>query len=178
MVEPGFETLSYCEMRCKEVVNIIDGRRLGRIVDIIFCALGRGEIKGIVVPFSRRFFFSRAQEVFVPWHCIRKIGEDVILVELVIEPLAREPGRRRRRYDAFEDGRFDRIASVQEKKELAEPKAEKGDGQDGITRPQFSVHAASVPKKRLKAAASDEPVCDRKCEKCMLFDCTNRWKDA
>lgn len=163
-------TLSYCELRAKEVVNVIDGRRLGRIIDIIFCGAEHGEVKGIVVPFSRRFFFSRAQEVFVPWNCIRKIGEDVILVDLILEP-AHGFHRKRRRYDAFEDGRFDeREQRVRVDAEPAESKKEPGG------KPHFSVHT-EAPKKKEQEPPPEGPGCDRKCEKCMLFDCGYRWKD-
>ena len=76
--------LSYCELRSKEVVNDTDGRRMGRIVDILF-SRDDGRISGIVVPLNRRGIFSKNQDVFVPWHCVRKIGEDVILVSLTME---------------------------------------------------------------------------------------------
>ena len=61
--------LSYCELRAKEIINTADGRRLGRIVDVVFSGYN-GEIKGIVVPYMRRLFFSRSQENFITW----KIG--------------------------------------------------------------------------------------------------------
>jgi len=83
-----FETLSYTELRCKEVVNILDGRRLGRIVDIVFTGGKRAHIKGIVVPHAKRFFVFRDKELFIPWHCVKQIGSDVILVELILEECA------------------------------------------------------------------------------------------
>lgn len=73
--------LSYCELRSKELINSIDGKRLGRIVDLVFSA-ETGRIKGLIAPVNRRAFFSKAQDIFVPWCCVKKIGEDVIIVEI------------------------------------------------------------------------------------------------
>lgn len=77
--------LSYCELRAKEVVNAADGRRMGRIVDILF-ARDTGAVSGIVVPLTRKGVFGKNQDVFIPWRCVQKIGEDVILVTLTVEP--------------------------------------------------------------------------------------------
>lgn len=74
--------LTFCELREKECVNIIDGRRLGHVLDIAFsCA---GEISGIVVPGEKKFFKNIVgnDSIFIPWGSINKIGDDIILVEL------------------------------------------------------------------------------------------------
>ena len=73
---------TFCELREKEVVNITDGRQLGRIVDLgIHCS---GRVVGIVVPGERRFLknLSGCENIYIPWNCVIKIGDDVILVEL------------------------------------------------------------------------------------------------
>ena len=41
--------VSYNELRCKEVVNVKNGARMGRIVDLLFDSGGKN-ILGIVVP--------------------------------------------------------------------------------------------------------------------------------
>lgn len=75
---------SYLELRCKEVVNIVDGRRLGHIVDVVF-NLSNGCLLGIVVPGETSFWnvFKSGTEIFIAINQIVKIGEDAILVELV-----------------------------------------------------------------------------------------------
>lgn len=75
--------ISFCEMRAKEVVNICDGKLLGNIVDLVFDSCS-ARITGIVVPGERNFFsfFKNNQDIFIPFNKIRKIGKDVILVEL------------------------------------------------------------------------------------------------
>ena len=39
---------SFLELRCKEVVNVLDGRKLGHIVDIVF-DLATARVLGILV---------------------------------------------------------------------------------------------------------------------------------
>ena len=74
---------SFCELRKKEVVNLDDGKRLGHFIDVVF-DLNSGRILGFVLPSLNKFFgfFKSNQDIFVPFQCILKIGEDVILVEL------------------------------------------------------------------------------------------------
>jgi len=71
------------DFRNKEVINICDARRLGCVcdVDIDFCT---GEVRAIVVPGSASLFacFKSGGDITIPWECIRKIGEEVILVEI------------------------------------------------------------------------------------------------
>ena len=77
---------TFCELKCKDVINIIDGRRLGRMVDMVFDA-SRGKICGIVVPGEKSFwFFKPNEDIFIPWCNILRIGEDVILVEIMLGP--------------------------------------------------------------------------------------------
>ena len=40
---------SFCELKAKEVVNIVDGKRLGHITDLVF-ETHCGKILGLVVP--------------------------------------------------------------------------------------------------------------------------------
>lgn len=74
---------SFLELRCKEVVNIVDGRKLGHIIDVVF-DLSTCAFLGIVVPGEKAFWmvFKSSAELFIPVNQIRKIGEDTILVEL------------------------------------------------------------------------------------------------
>ncbi|MCH5165468.1 MAG: YlmC/YmxH family sporulation protein [Clostridiales bacterium] len=73
--------MSYCELKRREVINGSDGRRMGHIIDLIF-TVDSGKIKGIILPYGKRGVFSKSQDLFVPWQCVQKIGEDVILVEI------------------------------------------------------------------------------------------------
>jgi YlmC/YmxH family sporulation protein len=76
------------DLRIREVINITDGRRLGPIKDIDI-DLEDGRICAIILPFpGSRFigFFSRENEIVIPWNKIIRIGVDVILVELNLNP--------------------------------------------------------------------------------------------
>lgn len=74
--------ISFCDLKSREVVNVCDGKRLGRIVDICFNRVGH--ITGLVVPGDKKIIkcVSSSDSIFIPWKCIVKIGEDTILVEL------------------------------------------------------------------------------------------------
>ncbi len=78
-----FEKTTYCELRHKEVINVCDGARLGMICDLELDACA-GTVLAIVVPGPCRFFglIRSAEELVIPFCKIKKIGEDVILVEI------------------------------------------------------------------------------------------------
>ena len=71
--------LSFSELRAKEVVNTQDGRKLGRVCDLVFC-YPENRVIGIVVPDGKSFL--KKEERFVAMKDIVRIGEDVILVNL------------------------------------------------------------------------------------------------
>lgn len=72
------------DLRAREIVNIVDGRRLGLIKDIDI-DLEEGRITAIILPGAGgKFlgFLGKDDEIVVPWDKIIKIGMDVILVEV------------------------------------------------------------------------------------------------
>ena len=74
---------TYSELREKEIINICDGARLGRISDLELddCT---GTICSIVVPGPPRLLglIRGTEELVIPFCKIQKIGDDVILVDL------------------------------------------------------------------------------------------------
>lgn len=70
--------ISYTYLRSKEVVNLTDGKRLGRVCDVVF-RYPENVFLGIVVPGNKGFSFKKG-DVFIDVKCISCIGEDVILV--------------------------------------------------------------------------------------------------
>lgn len=70
------------ELREREVVNILDGRRLGLASDLEIDP-ETGRIKAIVVPGPGKFLwvFGKSDDFVIPWERIKKIGVDVILVD-------------------------------------------------------------------------------------------------
>lgn len=77
---------SFLELRCKEVINVTDGTKLGHIVDIVF-DLPTGKIKGLVVPLPKCGLFKSQQHIFIPYNQICKIGNDIILVEMYCDDI-------------------------------------------------------------------------------------------
>ena len=74
---------SFSEIRSKLVVNIVDGKKLGHIIDIVFDQ-NSAKILGFVVPGHKSFLsiFKTKEDIFIPYGCICKIGSDTILVQL------------------------------------------------------------------------------------------------
>lgn len=70
------------DLKMREVVNTLDGKRLGVIGDMEI-DVESGEIRALVIPGGTRVFglLGRDDDIVVPWEKIRKIGVDVILVE-------------------------------------------------------------------------------------------------
>ena len=70
------------DFKHKEVINIVDGRRLGFVQDVN-ANLETGIITSIVVPGNNRLFnvFS-SNDIVIPWQNIKCIGDDIILVEI------------------------------------------------------------------------------------------------
>lgn len=74
------------EFRMKEVINVTDGCRLGYVCDLEI-ELPEGRICSMIVPGPCKWFgvLGREKEYVIPWHCIRRIGADTILVDVVCE---------------------------------------------------------------------------------------------
>ena len=84
------------DLRRKEVININDGCRLGLVADLDLRA-PEGQVIAIVVYGPARFFglFGRGEEFYIPWGCIRQVGDDIILIDK--PPERRPPFQDRRR---------------------------------------------------------------------------------
>ncbi|MDN5346826.1 MAG: hypothetical protein PWP65_390 [Clostridia bacterium] len=71
------------DLRVREVINVIDGRRLGPIKDIEL-DVEEGKIQALILPgMNGRFLglFGRNEDAIIPWEKVVKVGVDVILVE-------------------------------------------------------------------------------------------------
>ncbi|CAM4147941.1 YlmC/YmxH family sporulation protein [Paenibacillus alkaliterrae] len=72
------------DFQTKDVINIVDGKKLGQITDLEL-DLRQGRIDSIVVPQYTKFlgmFGGGGTEVVIPWRNIVKIGADVVLVRM------------------------------------------------------------------------------------------------
>jgi len=76
--------ISTQDLRNKEVINIYDGKSLGFVYDIEI-NLEKGVIEGIIVPAQKSFFSFfgwRDDDYVIKWKDIKRIGDDVILVDV------------------------------------------------------------------------------------------------
>ncbi len=71
------------DFKQKEVININDGKILGFVIDVQ-ADFERGEIHSIIVAKTGKIFnnINSKSNVTIEWKDIKKIGEDVILVEI------------------------------------------------------------------------------------------------
>ncbi len=71
------------EIKQKEVINVSDGRRLGFVSDVDL-NLEEGVIESIIIPGESRLFgfMGKDNEMIISWSKVKKIGEDIILVDL------------------------------------------------------------------------------------------------
>lgn len=72
----------FSEFRYKEVINIRTGSRLGYVSDAEFQS-PEGRITALIVPGKSRYFglLGREDDYVLPWECISRVGDDIILVE-------------------------------------------------------------------------------------------------
>ena len=74
--------MKFSELRCKEVICVADGRRLGFVSDVEV-TVPEGRVVSLVVPGPCRYLglLGRREDYVIPWGCIRRIGPDIILVD-------------------------------------------------------------------------------------------------
>ena len=75
--------IKFTQLQCKEVICISDGQRLGFVSDVLV-KLPEGTVTAIVVPGSGRHMgiLGAREDYIIPWECIRRIGPDIVLVEV------------------------------------------------------------------------------------------------
>ncbi len=75
--------VKFSDLNYKEVICVSDGRRLGCICDACV-ELPEGRITAIIVPGSSRVLglWGRREDFVIPWDCIRRIGPDIVLVDI------------------------------------------------------------------------------------------------
>ncbi len=83
------------DLRYKEVVSVTDGRRLGYVCDAEI-DIATGQLLSLIVPGPCRFFglFWREDDYILPYTCISRIGDDIILIETKGEQRRGRRGKR------------------------------------------------------------------------------------
>lgn len=77
--------MRFSELRSKELIDLSSGNRLGLIGDAdLVIDQDSGKIVSLVMPERGGGFrlLSRARETSVPWFALKKIGTDLVIVDL------------------------------------------------------------------------------------------------
>ncbi|MBO8137036.1 MAG: YlmC/YmxH family sporulation protein [Desulfotomaculum sp.] len=73
------------ELVGKEIINIVDGARLGVIGESdLSVDIDTGQIMYVILPRRTNIlnFWVDKQQMQIPWDMVRKIGNEVIIVEI------------------------------------------------------------------------------------------------
>lgn len=70
------------ELSKKEVISCMDCSRLGFIVDVNI-QLENAQIVSVVVELPSGCFTLRRNTITIPWECIKKIGDDLIIADFI-----------------------------------------------------------------------------------------------
>ncbi len=75
--------LRVSDLRLREIVNVLDGRRLGFVQDLDI-DLDVGRVKGLLAQGGSSKFLGLLgrDDLYIAWEQIIRIGTDVILVEI------------------------------------------------------------------------------------------------
>ncbi len=79
----------FSELKRKEVINVADGKHLGKICDLKF-TFPEGRTEGFWLTGGKGFKLTK-QDIYLPLGCVTKIGEDAVLVNLKDEPPPPKP---------------------------------------------------------------------------------------
>ena len=77
------KTVSFDELKEKEVININDCRRLGYISDVTI-DIECGKIVSFTIKNCTGIFSGKGDEIKILWENVTKIGDDIIFVDICI----------------------------------------------------------------------------------------------
>lgn len=71
------------DLQSKDIVDITDGKKIGNIIDVEIDI--NGNMKTLIIQKNKFFNMFSTKNVFeIKWNQIRKIGKDVILVNMTL----------------------------------------------------------------------------------------------
>lgn len=79
-----YMVLTFSDLRLKDVINLTDGKNLGRVCDITV-TFPENRVQGITVTGGKGFRLTK-KELFIPMCDVEKIGSDAVLVKLNDKP--------------------------------------------------------------------------------------------
>lgn len=75
--------ITFTDLKQREVINVFDGKKLGRITDLVF-DIETGKVEGIIVPGEKKIF-RKTDDIFIPLEKLKRIGDDVILIGIEVK---------------------------------------------------------------------------------------------
>lgn len=70
------------DLQNKDIINITDGKKIGNIIDAKF-NITNGFIEKLIIEPSKGIFSLKNNTIEIDFQGIKKIGEDVILVDYI-----------------------------------------------------------------------------------------------
>ena len=76
--------MNLSDLQSKDIINIKDGKKVGNIIDVVLDS--SGNLESLIVQKNKLLssIFPGKDEFRVKWSQIKKIGEDVILVDVTV----------------------------------------------------------------------------------------------
>ena len=72
--------MNLSDLQNKDIINVIDGKKIGNIIDARF-NIANGMIEKFILSPSKSLFSLKNSTIEIGFSKIKKIGEDVILIE-------------------------------------------------------------------------------------------------
>ena len=91
--------IRFSQLRRREVINLNDGCRVGYVGDLELC-VPEGTVKALIVFGPCRFFglFGRGEDLYIPWGCVQRFGDDVILIDKPFQRRDGPPRQKKKRW--------------------------------------------------------------------------------
>ncbi|NPV92256.1 MAG: YlmC/YmxH family sporulation protein [Firmicutes bacterium] len=73
------------ELVGKQIINLYDGGRLGTVGESdLVIDLESGQIRSLILPSRSNLvsFWGDQQQMIIPWEAVRKVGTEVIIVDI------------------------------------------------------------------------------------------------
>lgn len=74
--------MNLSDLQNKDIINVIDGKKIGNIIDAKF-NISTGFIEKLVIEPAKSLFSLKNTDFEIEFREIKKIGEDVILIEFL-----------------------------------------------------------------------------------------------
>ncbi len=76
--------MNMSDLQNKDIINMMDGKKIGNIIDAKF-NVSTGNIEKLIIEPSKSLFSIKNNSIEIDFNKIKKIGEDVILIEYLFK---------------------------------------------------------------------------------------------